>query len=66
MAKLAVTARSFGDTDTANTIARDYINNHLISLNENELFTKENIKFYKQFPEHERKILHFFAKMPTK
>ncbi|PSL45687.1 thioredoxin-like protein [Chitinophaga niastensis] len=50
MASLALITQEQGDQDLANTIAGDYVNNYLDKLNEEELYTKENIWFMGQFP----------------
>lgn len=45
MPYLATTASSFGDSDLAKKVANDYINNYLLGLKDDELYTKENMEF---------------------
>ncbi len=49
MRKISLAAKSFGDDSTANIIARDYINNYLISAPSDSLYTKDNITFLYYF-----------------
>jgi thioredoxin-related protein len=45
LAFMATTARTLKDIELADTIAADYINNYLLNLPEDKLYTKDNIKF---------------------
>src|SRR2546421_11430127 len=45
MAYLVTKSKSIGDNETANAIARDYLDNYLYKLSEDELPTKDNIEF---------------------
>ena len=49
MAYLARTAAALNDKDVAREIAKDYTDHFLIHLNNDALYTKENIQFLRQF-----------------
>ena len=46
---LARTARQLGDTTLANNVANQYIEDYLLTLEQNKFFTKENIGFMASF-----------------
>lgn len=46
---LAKTAKDLNQKELADEIAHDYINNHLLTLNDEKLYTKENLIFIAQF-----------------
>lgn len=47
--ELALTARNYGDLESAEEIAGAYIKNYLFKLNESELFVKEHLIFMSKF-----------------
>ncbi len=49
MPKLARVARAFGDSSIATSIANDYIDNYLCKLEDQSLFTIDNINFMSAF-----------------
>jgi thioredoxin-related protein len=49
MAFMATTAKTLKDAGLADSIAADYIDNYLLNLPEDKLYTKENIKFIAYF-----------------
>lgn len=49
MPYLARTARSLDDKTVANAVAKDYIENYLLQLKENKLYTSKNIDFASSF-----------------
>ena len=49
MSWLATTARSLKQEDLANKIAHEYINEFLLKLSEDSLFTRDNIGFIRRF-----------------
>jgi tetratricopeptide (TPR) repeat protein len=51
MAYLARTANSLGETDMAQTIAKDYADHYLFRLEDKDLYFKENIEFVREFTE---------------
>ncbi|HWK08125.1 MAG TPA: thioredoxin fold domain-containing protein [Puia sp.] len=67
MPYLANLARTIGDQNMSNSIAQDYINNYLMKLKEEELYTKENIEFISSFIQSSKgKSFSLFYKQPCK
>jgi len=49
MPGLAITARSFRDAGFADTVAKNYINNYLLKLDDTALYTRKNLGFITDF-----------------
>ncbi len=60
MNKLAMAARYYGDTDIASIIARDYIDNYLSDLKDDDFYKKENIMFISNFISSKEKYFNLF------
>lgn len=59
-------AKQSGNVKLADSLAQDYINNYLFKLNEDELMTKDNLKFVSRFLKVNSKGFNLFSKQSEK